>query len=309
MKKWFIAAAVAGVIAVATVAFIGVNSTSVSAAEGGVATTDDGQADRWHDGLLNRLVEEGLITREQAEGIDENLPDGALPFQGRGFRGLSEDFDPEMMLEHMMERFEDFDPQDLPEGFELPEGFDLDELLDQFKQQVEDLDPQDMPEGFAFPEGFDPREMFREFRERFKEFDPRNPPEGFVHPRGFSEEGFQGAHGFGLLGDALKDVFNDMDPDEIRDAIENGTLADLIDADAILAGASADLDQAVADGILSEEQANRILEGLTDTLQSIEDGEFRFGRTGPGGSRDFGRFGPFGGQESEPRAEGTSVEA
>lgn len=306
MKKWFIAAAAAGVIAIAAVAFIGVNSTSVSAAEGDTAATGADQSDQWHDGLLDRLVEEGVITQEQAEGIDKSLPEGALPFRGRGFRGLPEDFDPETMLQHMMERFESFDAEDLPEGFELPEGFDLDKLLDQFTQQLENFDPQDLPEGFILPEGFDPSKMFREFQGRFNDFDPQNPSEGFAHPKGFSDEGFARDHGFGFLGDALKDIFDDMDPDEIKDAIEDGTLADLMDTDAILEGASADLDRAAADGLLSQDQADRILEGLTNKLQSIEDGDFRLGRNGPGGPCGFGHFG---GQGDTPQAEGSSVGA
>lgn len=297
MKKWLIAAAAAGVLAVAALAFVGVNSTSVSAAEEDSAPAQDEEHAQWHDGILDRLVEEGVITQEQADEFDEFLPEGGHPFRGRGFERLPEDFDPDAMLERMQERFESFDPDDLPEGFELPEGFDLDGMLDLFTQQLEDFDFENFPEGFVLPEEFDPSQMFGEFQRRFDDSGERAPR----------------AQGFGFLGEALKDVFGDMNPDEIKEAIEDGTLAELIDTDAILDTASGALDTAVADGDLTEEQADRILEGLVEKLESIENGDFEngdfeLGRNGRG-HRGFGRFGPFGGHEEQSQAEGTSVEA
>lgn len=293
MKKWFIAAAVAGVLAIGAFAFVGVTTTSVSAAEEDPTTTEDDVHGQWHDELLDRLVEGGVITQDQADDVDETLTEGTHPFRGRGFRSLPDDFDPEAMLERMQERFENLDSDDLPEGFELPEGFDLDEMLDRFTQQLEDFDLENLPEGFALPEDFDPSEMLGELQRRFKGFG----------------EGTPRAEGFGFFGDGLKDVFGDMTPDEIKDAIENGTLADLIDTDAILDTASASLDEAVADGALTAEQADRILERLVEKLESIENGDFEWGQKSRRGHRGFGQFGPFGGQQEQPQAEGTSVEA
>ena len=289
MKKWFITAAAAGLLAIAAVGFIGINSTSVSAAEGDTAA-EDTQPDQWHDGLLKRLVDEGVISQQMADDIDETLTDGSLPFRGQGFRSLPEDFDPTAMLERMVDLLGNLDPEDVPEGLDLPEDIDIDELLEGFTQQLEDFDPDDLPEGFTLPEGFDPKGLFREFQQRFRDFDPQNPPEGFT-PESFDERRFPGGLGFGLLGDSLKDAFDGLTPAEIRDALENGTLADLIDTGAILEGATADLDQAVAEGQLTEEQADHLLAGLTEKLQSIEDGTFRFGPKGPGGHRGFGHFG------------------
>ncbi|MGI9529606.1 MAG: hypothetical protein ACR2NG_07840 [Acidimicrobiia bacterium] len=293
MKKWFIAVAAAGVLAIGAFAFVGVTTTRVSAAEEDPSTTEDEAHGQWHDELLDRLVEGGVITQDQADDIDENLPEGINRFRGQGFRSLPEDFDPEAMLERMQERLENFDPEDLPEGFELPEGFDLGEMLNRFTQQLEDFDPENLPEGFALPEDFDPSEMFGELERRFKGFG----------------EGTPRAQGFGFLRDELKDVFGDMSPDEIKEAIENGTLADLIDTDAILESASSSLDEAVADGALTAEQADRILERLVEKLESIENGDFELGRKGRRGHRGFGQFGPFGGQEEQSQAEGTSIEA
>ena len=60
MKKWFIAAAVAGVLAIGAFAFVGITTTSVSAAEEDPTTTEDDVHGQWHDELLDRL---GLIAR------------------------------------------------------------------------------------------------------------------------------------------------------------------------------------------------------------------------------------------------------
>lgn len=304
MKKWLITAAAAGLLAIAAVGFIGINSTRVSAAEGDSAV-EGPQPDQWHDRLLERLVDEGVITEGMADDIDETLSNDSLPFGGFDFRSLPEDFDPGAVLERILGRLGKLDLEELPEGIELPERTDLDELLEQLSQQLEDFDPNDVPEGLTLPEGFDPEGLFREFQQRLRDFDPQNPPEGFA-PEHFGDHRFPGGLGFGLLGDSLKGVFDDLTPQEILDAIENGTLADLIDMDEILQGASAGLDEAVAEGLLTDEQADEIIAGITEKLQSIEEGTFRFGPEGPGGHRGFGHSFDL---NRMPQAEDSRIEA
>jgi hypothetical protein len=108
--------------------------------------------------VLGELVEEDVLTEEQAEAIEERLADkraecddcrrskGGRPFKGPHGFGFPDDFE-------------------FPEGFPFPEGFELPEDLE-------------FPEGFPFPEGFELPEDFDGFHFHFPDgFDFRGPIE------------------------------------------------------------------------------------------------------------------------------------
>jgi hypothetical protein len=268
MQKILIAAAAGGLLLFGSLTFIAVSPSNVSAAEGDTDTTVE-STDTWHEDMLDRLVEEGVISREMADDIEDTLPENGFRFGGRGIGPLTEDFDPDEMLERFRHRFE---------NFELPEDYDPDEMLERFRHRFEN---------FELPEDYDPDEMLERFRHRFENFEM---PENF-DLESFMGRGFPG-RGFGFFGNnSLSDAFDDLTPEALRDAIENGTLGGLIDFDALLEGATQEINQVVTDGSITREQADRMIRSLTDRLEAMENGELDFGGH-RGSGRGFEKFEP-----------------
>jgi len=107
------------------------------------------------------------------------------------------------------------------------------------------------------------------------DFDGFEFPEGFDHPEGITPESFGDFRfpggGFGFL-----DGISGLSFSDLKDAMQNGTLSDLIDSDAIIAEITDKLDAAVTESDLTREQADSMLEKLTDKLDAIANGELPF---------------------------------
>ena len=296
-------------------AFVAVTIASDAAiAQSNDDTAGDDDPERRRDRILDFLVDEGVITEDQAEEF------GDFRFRGPDPDELPEGFD----LDELRDQLEDLDlPRNLPrfqfrfpfdetpEGSEdldrqprfrfrfrdVPEGFDLDELRD----QLEDLD---LPEGF-------PRFRFGEVPEDFDLDQLREQLEDLELPEGFGTDELRrfrfqfprpGPDG------ALEDVWGDIDREELRDAIENGTLDELVDteelANAFTELATERIDRAVESGRITEERAAQLLERVDEIAGAIEEGDFQVGwflrrlRLAPG---------LFGGAEAGAVESGTSA--
>lgn len=179
------------VIAIATITLGAVGVVAVTSsngdAESSALTDDDGLV----AGLLDELVDAGLITEDQAEDLSDLVPEELRRFDLDDLDNgapedlaLPEGFDPERLFRlfesfdfgTLGEMFGDLDPGDLRDldelrgrGFpfsgpngDLPEGFYLDELqrrLDEFRRD-------------GFPDGLD----LDQLRQRFGRRGPRGGP-------------------------------------------------------------------------------------------------------------------------------------
>ena len=146
------------------------------------------------------------------------------------------------------------------------------EMLDALTRRLESLED---GEGLRRLEGF-------RFRILPPDFDMED-----IDPRPFLPRGFGW---FG--GDALEDALDDVTPEDLRDALEDGTIDEIIDLDAILQSTIDAIEEAVAEGALTTEQAEKLIESLERRIDALADGELRFG---PG--RGFGFFGPWHGED------------
>jgi hypothetical protein len=117
----------------------------------------------------------------------------------------------------------------------------------------------------------------------------------------FVNEGFRGGDGFGRPGPRLRfGLFASIDAaaeaigiteDDLRDALVDGqTIAEVAEAegveaqtviDAVVADATARIDDAVADGDLDEDRAADLKEDLVERVTDAVNGEFRFPGRGP----------------------------
>ena len=267
MKKLAIVGAVLGVLLIGAIAALGLTSSDVQAAE-----SEDTSDHPLRENLLDRLVEEGVISEEQAEEFDEHLDDLHSRF-GREFR---------------------VGPRFRSEDFELPEDFDPDQLLEKMKERFEQFDFEDLPEGLELPEDFDPKAMLEDLKERFDE-------------GAFEDFRFRGPR-LGIFGEdnPLRDAFENLDLEELEQAIEDGTVAELIDIDAIRDAVTEQVEQAVAEGVITQEQADRILERMDEKLTALENGDV--GRKGRHHGFGHFRFGPKGGSD-DATAEGAGFNA
>lgn len=111
-------------------------------------------------------------------------------------------------------------------------------------------------------------------------------------PVGGPRGGHHGGRGFGARLDAVAEALG-ITEDELHDAIEDGqTIAEVADAngvdvqtviDALVAEATARIDAKVADGDLTQEQADELKAELTERITDLVDGEgagFRMGGRG-----------------------------
>ncbi|MCL1592731.1 MAG: hypothetical protein M3132_00085 [Actinomycetia bacterium] len=275
MKKLIIASTITVVMFFGAFVVLGINASNTPAvAQSGEATVEE-EVPPFVDDVLARLVDAGILSDDLADEIRRKVPGlmGFLsPLIDEGTDPQDLDFDG-----YLDEFWDDFDSSDFFgsdgftfEEFGLPDGFDLEELMDQF-------------DGFTFP---DDLENFT-----FEDFEL---PEGFVSPHDVNPDAsgpgqFPG-HGFGFLFDG--DLLDGLSPDELRDAMENGTLEDLINTDDIISDIENMLDKAVQEGDLTREQADAKLERLTQRIESFENGEFRPFGPGGKGPHGFGGSGP-----------------
>ena len=73
--------------------------------------------------------------------------------------------------------------------------------------------------------------------------------------------------------DFLRDAIDELTPDELRDAIENGTIDELIDVDAVIEAAEEQVTELVADGSISAEEGEEMLDSLTERLEALRNGD------------------------------------
>jgi ribosomal protein S20 len=165
----------------------------------------------------------------------------------------------------------------------LPEQFDdgrLEERLDkgldrlaEAKRKYGELDRDQLREGFAELRERH-RDAVREFRERRR----------------------------GLGNSELREQLSEFDRDEIRDAIENGTLDELIDteafADSMLKRAEEALDRAVENGRITRDEADEKLAELAERLEQLRNGDIDWSESFTRRWRD----GKRGAEESGPGA-------
>jgi len=256
MKKLIVASAVAGVLVLGAVAAVAIGSSSSAVAQSDTPQTEtpstaDTEVPEWVDQVLNGLVTGGILTQDTADQLREEAPFllGMLEQMKLDLDTDSTDGSgTEGHLPFDIERFKDqFDGLELPEaldGFDFfgPGGFNFQDLRDQFENF--DFDSFEMPEGFDHPEGTNP-ESFGEFR---------IPGGGFSFLDGISGLSFA----------------------DLSDAMQNGTLSELIDVDEIISDVTDKLDAAVAEGDLTRDQADEMVRKLTEKLDAIGNGEFPF---------------------------------
>lgn len=257
MKKLIVASAVAGVLIFGAIAAVAIGSSSTAVAQSDTAQTEapattDTEVPEWVDQVLDGLVTGGILTQDTADQLRAEAPFliGMLDQMKLDFDTDSDEPGTEGHLPFDIERFKDqFDGLEFPEGFDFfgpdffgPDGFNFQDLRDQFENF--DFDSFEIPEGFDHPEGVNP-ESFGEFR-------------------------FPGG-GFGFL-----DGISGLSFDDLRDAMQNGTLTDLIDVDSIMSDVTARIEQAVTAGDLTRDQADRMLEKLTKNYDAIANGELPF---------------------------------
>lgn len=129
-----------------------------------------------------------------------------------------------------------------------------------------------------------------------------------------------GPGGFPMIGKGL-DVAAEtlgVTEDELRTALRDGkTLAEIatdkgVDrqalVDALVADAEAKLAEKVADGSITQEQADERAERLTEAVESMVDGEGPMGRGGFGGGHGPDRGGPGGDGEAPPADDAPSTD-
>ncbi len=313
MKKLIIASTITVVMLVGAFVVLGVGSSNAPAVAQSGDTSVEEEIPGFVDDILEGLVDAGIVSEDLADEIRKEIPglvgflsplveEGSDP-QDLDFEGYLDEFWDDFGFPEGADgpfemfpfrEFEDFGSGgfDLfgPEGFtfedfRLPDGFDLENLMDQF-------------DGFTFP---DDLENFT-----FEEFEF---PEGFVSPHDANPDtpgngplpGPFPGHGFGFLFEG--DLLDGLSSDELRDAIENGTLEELISTNDIIADFEDMLDKAVQDGDLTRERADAMLERMTRRIESFENDEFR--PFGPGGKGPHG----FDGSGPHPIRPGIADEA
>jgi hypothetical protein len=133
-----------------------------------------------------------------------------------------------------------------------------------------------------------------------------------MQERGFPFAGGRMLHGRGHVMDAVAEVLGMTPADLVAQLQDGNSLADVAEAQgmsvedfkaALLAQVQAQLDELVAEGGLTQEQADEILQRTEDNIDNIPTGEgcgLGFGgmRRGPGGFGGLG-FGPFSGTGAE----------
>ena len=260
MKKLMIAATAALVLVVGAFAAVAIGSSGTAAAQTDESetettpteapTTADADSPEWVNDVLDGLVTGGIITQDSADQLQAEAPNVLSMLEQMGLNSDSTLPETESLFPLDIERLRDqFGALGLPEGLDPfgPDGFNIQDLRDQFENF--DFENFELPEGLDHPGGISP-ESFGEFR----------------FPGGV----------FGFL-----DSLNGLSFADLRDAMQNGTLGDLLDVDAIVSTVTDRLDAAVADGNLTREQADEKLQWLTEKLDAIGSGEFPFPDHGP----------------------------
>jgi len=261
MKKLMIAFTAVGILVVGAFAAIAIDSSGTAVAQSdtpqteapatGAQATENPDVPAWVDEVLDGLINGGVLTDETASELRTEVPNLFDLLDQMGFSTNSEQqFNPE----DFAQMFESFGFPDGFQGLDFfgPDGFDLGGLAYQFEDF--DFENFEFPEGFAHPDGITP-ESFKDFR----------------LPNG----------GFGLL-----DGLSGLSFADLQDAMQNGTLTDLIDTEAIISDIGDKLDQAVENGRLTREQADEKLAQITDKLDAIGNGELPFFGLEPGGPHD-----------------------
>ncbi|KAA3635455.1 MAG: hypothetical protein DWP92_10970 [Armatimonadetes bacterium] len=212
MKKFLITAAVAGVMLVGAIAFVSVTSDDVATAQPAPAAdsfpdiSDDTTIGSLVDSALDRLQDLGVLTPEAVDKIVGAIDEANL----------------------------DLDDMTVSDVKELIAGFDWDSidwnsLEDRFHDEIKELDLEnfELPEGWEMPEGFDEKWFDQDWFKDFS-FDTFEFPEDFNHdgfvfelPEDFNPEEFSFGGSF----------FKDIDPQELMEAFENGTIDELFDFD------------------------------------------------------------------------------
>ncbi len=314
MKNRLIAIAAGGILLFGVLSFVTFGPPDVFAAEAPAEEYEAGSPGAWLSSLLDRLVDEGIISPEQAEDIEEQVPDEARDFLRRPFRfpndvdgldELSQRFGagPGAVRDILRDALEGLTPDELHNAIEdgtLDEIVDFDAVLDEAERLIDEAVEEGRvtaEEGEAMLERLRDRidaliegelpDRFDRFRE---DFDLRELP-GPGH-------WFFGGDAFGeAFGDAWGDIWDDVTPDDLRDAFEEGTLDELIDLESVLESAIEQIEQAVEDGTISEEQAEDLIDRLERRIDAIAEGEFGFGR-----GRGFGFFDPWSDEEASAGA-------
>jgi len=233
-----------------------------------------------------------------------NADDQATALQTETTQPQTETTEPE--TEVPLPKFMEERLQDLVER-----GFIAQEQLDDMERRFREH----APRNGELPDGFDPEQ----FRERFREHAPWNGelPEGF-DPERFMGPGF-GPHGFGFFGgdEDLMGLLG-VTPEELMNALANGTpLTDIIDdpeafVDSMVGRMEEGLNQAVESGLLTQAEADELIAEARNHAEAFINGaafesEGFMGPRGPGGSHDFGHFGPHHGEGADAAAAGYSV--
>lgn len=262
MKKLVYSVAAASVLLIGALAFVAVTSNDSAEAQ----AADTPQA------TIDGLVDAGIIGDTLADFLNElvqTVEDSGIEIPESE---MNDELDPQELKKELEEfdfaqleewltgisdfSFEDFDVNSFGEGF--GDGFAFDFNLEDLEQRFENFDFSEL-EGML--EGFD----FEQFGEGFA-FDFETLPK-FGGPEGF---------GPGLLFGG--DFLGDLNPEDLKDAFENGTLDELIDWDTVIADILADaktgLDAAVDNGKLTQAEADEKLQHLEDRLNAMANGEF-----------------------------------
>ena len=223
MKKILITASVLGVLLIGAIAFVSVTSDDVATAQSGsngdVATAQsssntDYLADISDDTTIGSLVETAL---DKLQGLGVLTPEAIDQINS----AVDE---------------EDVDLNDMTVGDvkALIAGTDWNSIdwgsaKEHFAGEIDGLDLEnlELPDGWELPEGFDEKWLDQDWFKDFS-FDAFNLPEDFNHddfvfelPDGFDLEQFS----FG------GELFKDLDPQDLMEAFENGTIGELFDFD------------------------------------------------------------------------------
>lgn len=295
MKNRLIAIAVGALALFGVLSFVTFGPPAVFAAES-VDDYEDGSPAALIEPLLDRLVEQGFISEDAVEELEESLPDEVREFMRRPLRDPDVERFGALGRDWLEDALGDITPDELRDAVEngtLDELIDVDAILDTAREAIAEAVEEgritaeqgerllerltQRLEALEDGEGVGPIERFRF---RFRELPPDIDIDD-LDPRPFLE------HGFGWFGgDSLRDAFDDVTPDELRDALEDGTLGELLDLDEILESAIAEIEQAVDDGRVTPEQAEKMIEHLERRIEALADGEVGWGL-----GRGF-RFGP-----------------
>ena len=294
MKNRLIAIAVGALALFGVLSFVTFGPPAVFAAES-ADEYEEGTPGALIEPLLDRLVEQGFISEDTVEELEESLPDEVREFMRRPFRGPDVERFGAFGRDWLEDALDDVTPDELRDAIEdgtLDELIDVDAILESARDAIADA----VEEGrITAEQGERLLERLTERLEALEDGDGIGLIERFgfrllppdvdlddLDPRPFLH------HGFGWFGgDGFGDLLDDVTPDELRDALEDGTLDEVLDLDEILRSTIAEIEQAVEDGRLTPEQAERMIEHLEQRIDALADGEVGWGL-----SRGF-RFGPW----------------